>query len=179
MIFSQTRSSFSVSYLSQWHEHPPSSAAQKPKSHPLHFHLLYPPNQSITWSYGFYPCNVSNLPVYLHLCCLTLVQDAIVSCPNSCFLISMWAIIPCAHYSTVTYSKGKSNWTPSCNKTCYLSADNWGSGRDLNQNCEAPHALTTTHPLGPTLPHYPSSVIANWNQLPFSFGHSHILATEP
>lgn len=156
-----------------------SSAAQKPKSHPLCFHLLNPLIQSITWSYGFYPCNVSNLPVYLHLSCLTLAQDAIVSCLNSCFLISMWAIAPCVHYSTVTYSKRKSNWTPSCNKTCSLSSDNWGSGRDLNQNCEAPCALTTTHPLGPVLPHSPFSVIAKWNQLSFSFGHSHIPATGP
>lgn len=70
MIFPQNWSSFSVSYLSQWHMHPPSFAAQNPKSWALHLHLLNHAIQFIIWSYGFCPCDISNLPVYLHLCCL-------------------------------------------------------------------------------------------------------------
>lgn len=116
MIFSENRSSFSVSYLSQWHEHPPSSAAQKPRRHALHLHLLNLAISSITWFCRFRLCNSSNLPVYLYLCCLPLVLDVIVCRLDSWFFTGLGVISQCAHYGRVTYSKYKSNQISSLRK---------------------------------------------------------------
>lgn len=62
MVFAQTRASFSV--------HPVLQLRDLKVILYASIFLTLPRIQSITWSCGFYPCNISNLPVYLHLCCL-------------------------------------------------------------------------------------------------------------
>lgn len=116
MIFSENRSSFSVFYLSQWHEHPPSSTAQKPRRHTLHFSLTLLFNPSL--DSADFASVISHICQFISISAAsTLVPDAIVSCLDSWFFTGLWVISQCAHYSRVTYSKYKSNQIPSLHKT--------------------------------------------------------------
>lgn len=177
MIFSQNRSSFSVSYLSQRHTHPPSFAAQNPKSQALHLHLLNHAIQFITWSYGFCPCDISNLPVYLHLCCLHPSLGCHCLLPG--LMNSNWAEWSLSVRTTAEWPIQNVNLIgpPPCIKLfCHLQIHvGWG---DINQNYKALHGLSATPPSSLTLSHCPFSVMVKWNYL-FFLSHLCVPATGP
>lgn len=162
MIFPQTRSSFSVSYLSRGTSlHPVPQLRNRRVVLYTSIFLTAPPNPSR--DSGFYPCNISNLPVYLHLCCLHPSPDASVL-PGLMF--SNWAV---SNRSACTRQQSdvfKMHIPPPplplpCVKLCPMIFGTWRVGRDHHQNWKAPHAVSCS-PLGPL-----SFLCCGQMQLPF------------